>query len=64
MAIVAGLQTSEEEDEKTVILKGTAELQPADDTLRITIPTEHQAPTNRTIDIRWSIRIVEQDFTP
>ena len=61
MAIVAGLQTSEEEDEKTVILKGTATLVPGDDTLRISIPPEHQTPTNRTIDIRWTIRIVEQE---
>lgn len=64
MASVTGLQTQDKRNEKTTELTGTATMDTGDDVLIIEIPVEDQAPTNRTVEVRWQIVLKEVEDTP
>ncbi len=64
MANVTGIQGEREEDdlsEKRFILRGTAQMFKGDDELIIQIPMDSDAPTGRTINGRWKLRIKERE---
>lgn len=59
MATVIGTQTGEKTSPKGIVLTGTALLAPGDTTLSIPIPTEHQAPTGRDLEVDWVVDMEE-----
>ncbi len=63
MATIVGTQTADEEKERMVTLKGTAQMNPGDEVLQIDIPPENQAPTGRVLEIRWEVKLIEQEVT-
>jgi hypothetical protein len=64
MAGVLGLQTSEDEKDRKVILVGTATMEVGDDVLLIDIPTEHQAPTGRETELKFEVKLTEVKDVP
>ena len=59
MPTVIGTQTGEKTSPKGIVLTGTALLAPGDTTLSIPIPTEHQAPTGRDLEVDWVVDMEE-----
>jgi len=64
MASVLGIQTSQNEKNRKVILRGTATMEVGDDVLLIDIPSEHQAPTGRETELKFEVKIVEAKDVP
>ncbi len=62
--MVDGIQTNEEVDDKKVTLRGTAQMLPGDDVLKINIPTENQAPVGRFLEVKWEVDIDEPIAVP
>jgi len=59
MASVTGLQTDDKRKEKATTLTGTATMDTGDDILIIEIPPQDQAPTNRTVEVKWQVTLKE-----
>ena len=64
MASVLGIQTSQNEKNRKVVLSGTATMEVGDDVLLIDIPSEHQAPTGRETELKFEIKITEVKDVP
>ncbi len=60
MATVIGTQTGELVLDKGIFLNGTALLSPGDTTLSIPIPTNHQAPVGRELEVIWEVDLEEE----